>query len=216
MTTRRTGGRRDVAGPVRRGLGHRALAVAAVAVAVGVGGGLVLPGSVHAQQSPPGRTATQLQDRPQQRAADRQAMMARVQREYERHLIRELGLTGDQLRSLRAAVAEFHPPRAAIMRERRELAARLRGMGEAAGSEAEARQLLDRFRALRARELDLQRQEEERLLEFLSPTQLLQLHQVREAFAERIRRLESGAQMRRGSPPDGGSGPPGGRPDTGT
>jgi hypothetical protein len=185
-----------------------------LAILLGVAG-LAAPAALDAQQSPPGRPAAQLQDRPQPRMVDRQAMMARVQRDYERHMVRELGLTGDQLGALRSVIAEFHPPRAAIMRERRELAVALRGLGQASGGEARARELLDRSRALRSRELDLQRQEEERLLEFLSPTQVLQLHQVREAFAERIRRLEGSPQMRRGGPPGGGFSPPDTMPDPG-
>jgi hypothetical protein len=137
-------------------------------------------------------------------AESRQEMMARIQRDYERRLSRELGLTSDQLASVRTIMSEFRSTRGEMMRERYQLRQALERHAEAGGSNAEARRLLDRSRALRAREVDVQRLEEDRLLEVLSVSQLLRFHQMREDFSESIRRMEAQAGGRRGGPPGGG------------
>jgi hypothetical protein len=155
----------------------------------GIGAGEIL-----AQQSRPGATRS---------AETRQEMMTRIQRDYERRLSRELGLSSGQLDSVRTILSEFRSTRGEMMRERYQLRQALERHAEVGGSDAEARRLLDRSRALRAREVDVQRLEEDRLLEVLSVSQLLRFHQVREDFSESIRRMEAQAGSRRGGPPGG-------------
>jgi hypothetical protein len=149
---------------------------------------------IRAQQSRPGATPS---------AETRQEMMARIQRDYERRLSRELGLAPGQLDSVRTILSEFRSTRGEMMRERYQLRQALERHAEVGGSNAEARRLLDRSRALRAREVDVQRLEEDRLLEVLSVSQLLRFHQMREDFSESIRRMEAQAGSRRGGPPGG-------------
>jgi len=151
-------------------------------------------GEVGAQQARPGATPS---------AETRQEMMARIQRDYERRLSRELGLSPGQLDSVRTILSEFRSTRGEMMRERYQLRQALERHAEVGGSNAEARRLLDRSRALRAREVDVQRLEEDRLLEVLSVSQLLRFHQMREDFSESIRRMEAQAGSRRGGPPGG-------------
>ena len=83
------------------------------------------------------------------------------------------------------------------------------GTSRRGGSQQEARRLIDEVRALREREEALMVQEEERLLEFLQPSQVLLLQYLRDQFGNRIRRLgaEDGpVQLRlRGGGPPGGS-----------
>ncbi|TVP49474.1 MAG: hypothetical protein EA350_02025 [Gemmatimonadales bacterium] len=149
---------------------------------------------VLAQQSRPGSTSA---------SETRQEMMARIQRDFERRMSRELGLSPDEMAAVRTIMGEFRSTRGEMMRERFQLRQALERHAEAGGSEAEARRLLDRSRALRAREVDVQRSEEDRLLEVLSVSQLLRLHQLREDFSESIRRMEAQAGARRGGPPGG-------------
>jgi Spy/CpxP family protein refolding chaperone len=164
-------------------------------------------GAVRPAQSPPGA---------HQSMEARQQLMNRVQRDFERNLARELGLSTEQMASLRRVTFEFWGPRSELMRERGQLRAAMERLSQATtADEAAARRLLDRHRALRARELELQRQEEERLLEFLTPGQLLGLHRMRDELSQQIRRLETEVQQRRGGPGSGGPpwGPRPGGPD---
>lgn len=140
----------------------------------------------------------------------RQEMMARVQQSFERRVLRELGLTREQGAALATTFGQFRTSRGALMRDRYQLRRDIEWVVEGGrGTDAEALRLIDRLRGLRARELDLQRQEEDQILQVLSPMQLLSLHHMREAFGESIRRLEMQEHQRRG--PDSISGPPGAR-----
>jgi hypothetical protein len=151
-------------------------------------------GEILAQQTRPGATPS---------AETRQQMMARIQRDYERRMSRELGLSPGQLDSVRTILSEFRSTRGEMMRERYQLRQALERHAELGGSDAEAHRLLDRSRALRAREVDVQRLEEDRLLEVLSVSQLLRFHKMREDFSESIRRMEALAGSRRSGPPGG-------------
>jgi len=140
----------------------------------------------------------------------RQEMMTRIQRNYEQRMARELGLNPDQLEGVRSIMAEFRTTRGEMLRERFQLRQDLDRHLSVRGSDAEARRLLDRTRALRAREIDLQRREEDRLLEVISTSQLLHFHRMRDEFSDSIRRLEfrrpdsPDAPRRPGSPGPGG------------
>ncbi len=129
----------------------------------------------------------------------RQQMMVRIQRDLEARMARELELTQQQQAGLRSVLREFGGERGELMRERFLLRQAMETHRRGDGSEADARRLLDRARALRAREVDLQRREEERLLQILSPTQLLGFHELMAEFNESVRRLE----MQRGRPGPG-------------
>jgi hypothetical protein len=139
-----------------------------------------------------------------QGAEARQQMMLRIQREFERQMAQEVELTPEQMDQVRGILARHMTARGEIMRERHQIRVALFELERSQAGEARARELLDRSRALRARELDLQRTEEEALLEVMSPTQVMRLHRFREGWAERIQRLEAEGRMRRGGgPPDG-------------
>jgi hypothetical protein len=136
----------------------------------------------------------------------RQEMMARVLQSFERRVLRELGLTREQGAFLATTFTQFQTSRGALMRDRFQLRRDIERLVEGgSGTDADAQRLIDRMRGLRARELDLQRQEEDQLLRVLTPMQLLHLHHMREEFGESIRRLEVQEHQRRG--PGGGSTP---------
>jgi Spy/CpxP family protein refolding chaperone len=126
--------------------------------------------------------------------------MARVQAEHERRMVEALGLTTSQSTALRALLQRYRESRMDMMRERASIREDLARHGESGGTDAEARRILDRMRALRAREIEMQRAEEEALLEILNPSQILQLQILRDHFSERIRQLE-GTGRGSGRPP---------------
>jgi hypothetical protein len=132
----------------------------------------------------------------------REQMQRRILMGFEERIVRELGIDEVQGERLRSVTREFRDARRDLMRERIELGRDVRRFVEDEGTDARARRLLDRMRQMRAREAELQRREEERLLEILTPGQLLRLQILREEFADRIRRLESGERGPRGREPD--------------
>jgi DNA-directed RNA polymerase subunit F len=144
---------------------------------------------------------------PEQLRDARRETMARVQAEHERRMVEALGLTPAQSADLRVLLLRYRESRMEMMRERASIREDLVRHGEAGGTDAEARRILDRMRALRAREIEMQRAEEESLLAILNPSQILQLQVLRDHFSERIRRLEGGrpggAPRERESPPPG-------------
>ena len=73
---------------------------------------------------------------------------------------------------------------------------------EGSSDDEEAMELLTRMADLRAEEAALFQAEQERLLEVLSPFQVLEFHSLREQLGERIRSLRRGQGGRRG--PGGG------------
>jgi hypothetical protein len=199
----------------RSGRHYGVLALSLLSVAAsGVGAGesfWVEP--VHAQQAATGaqqgstgssrdqtaQAGTQARSQGASQQESRQEMMARVQQSFERQLLRELGLTREQGTALAETFSQFRTARGALMRDRYQLRREIEQVVEGGrGTDADARRLIDRLRGLRARELDLQRQEEDLLLRVLSPMQLLRLHHMREEFGESIRRLEMQEHQRRG------------------
>jgi hypothetical protein len=116
--------------------------------------------------------------------------MARVQAEHERRIVQALGITPSQVTELRALLVRYRESRMQIMMERAQIRDELVRHGEIGGSEGEAERILDRTRALRAREIEMQRAEEEALLEILTPSQIIQMQVLRNRFSEQIRQLE--------------------------
>jgi hypothetical protein len=121
---------------------------------------------------------------------DRRETMARVQAEHERRMVEELGITRAQGTLLRALLHRYRETRMQIMAERAQIREDLVRHSEVGGSEGDAQRILDRMRALRARELEMQRAEEEALLDILTPSQILQMQVLRDRFSEQIRQLE--------------------------
>lgn len=151
----------------------------------------------------PAPLGAQERERPRAGEISRDEMLQRILHHYERRMVRELGLTSVQLDRIQSVMGEFRPLRYALMQERRELRKRVRDAGASGLGSGEAEDLLDRFQALREREIELQREEELRLLETLNPRQLLHLQLIREDLGEQIRRLD--ARTRSRSRPQGRS-----------
>jgi Spy/CpxP family protein refolding chaperone len=150
-------------------------------------GTLGVPVSVEAQD--PGPRAD--------REMSRQQMQERVQRTFEERMARALDLTEEQQDRMRDALADSREARRELMPRRRELQVEARlFLREDRGDDDRARELIRARRELREAEFRLQRDEEERLLQILSPSQVLRMQMLRDEFGERIRRLEAGPRPR--------------------
>jgi Spy/CpxP family protein refolding chaperone len=117
---------------------------------------------------------------------------------------RRLGLTEEESASLSEIAEEFMPLRRALARDEQAVRRRVEALTlEAPTDDAEASELLARLVDLRRQDAELFVQEQDRMLEVLTPRQVLQMHALREELGERIRRL------RRGRGNSGGNGTPG-------
>lgn len=132
------------------------------------------------------------QDRRERRpsAEERQEMERRARAEMSRMIREELGLTEAEYEPVSAVMERFSDERRALARSerglRRDLEALLEGRAE---DTSDAAEVLQRLVELRQLEADIFRQEQEALLEHLTPPQVLQLHQLRERISRRIREL---------------------------
>lgn len=183
----------------------RHLILGVMTLLLAAGGTLVAPSSGEAQ------------DRPDRSQMSRQEARTEIHRAFERRVARELGLTPEEMSALqevlheyRRARREIFPQRARLTRESREL---LESADAGGGPEVDerARTILDGLRALREREAEVLRSEEERLVELLGPSRALHLQLLREQLVNRIRGLQlrerdeddgerDGRTLRRGRP----------------
>jgi Spy/CpxP family protein refolding chaperone len=173
----------------------RSLAVALVA-------GLVLVPVVGAQV--PGRRM------------DREQLEQRV-RERMAHMIQErLQLSDEEGSRLNQVMDELHDQRRQLRTEERALRQRLQGYVQAHEvDQDEARAIVMRMAELREEEAHLFRTEQERLLEILTPDQLLTLNRLRDQMSQRLRELRGQRPGRNGPPPGGSGRGPGGGPGFG-
>ncbi len=169
--------------------------------------GALLLGLLVAMPSIPGDLEARQRQGPERREMTREQMEERVMREFESRIAEALGLDASSREAMRTALEEFRSRRAPLLQERLRTQARMRRHLNAEGSDEEARAILASLRSLRVREVALQGEEEERLLTILTPGQLLRLHHMRDQFAQRIRRLESGGPRTEAGPRPRGGGP---------
>ena len=163
---------------------------------VGLMAGLVLAGPLEAQRGT-GRRGGGMQDR--------DALEQRVRAMMGRMMQQRLGLTEDQSAQLSEVVGAFDERRAELALA--ELAARRRVEAlvlEGGEDDTEARELLARMAGLRQQEAAIFAEEQDALLEILSPVQVLQMHGMREQIGERIRALRGDRGETRGGRRRGG------------
>ena len=140
---------------------------------------------------------------------DREQLEERVRARMAQMIQERLALSEEEGARMRQILQETHERRRELRMEERALRRRLGAwadQGEGADA-AEARAILERMADLRVAEVDLFRAEQDRLLEFLTPRQVLTFHVLRQRMGERIQELRGG----RGGPggPGGGRGPGG-------
>lgn len=133
----------------------------------------------------------------------RQQMESRILHQFETRMANELELTADQRTRFGQVLEEFRRERGEQMARRLRLQAQVRR--ELQAVTGGGMELIRELQRLREDDAALQRREDEALLAFLSPHQVLRLHLAREQFAQRIRSLEQ-----RDWPPGARRGPGGG------
>ncbi|HUF76119.1 MAG TPA: Spy/CpxP family protein refolding chaperone [Longimicrobiales bacterium] len=137
---------------------------------------------------------------------DREQLERRIRAQMGRMMQQRLGLDAQQSEQLAQVVQDFESRRRELFQEeqttRREVEAFLRGD---AADAAQARELVTRVAELRLQEAELFGQEQEALLEVLTPVQLLRLQELRQELGQRIRALRGGrggdSDRRRGPGP---------------
>jgi Spy/CpxP family protein refolding chaperone len=154
--------------------------------------GLTTP-SLSAQRMPPGGGGRQ----------DREQLERRVRARFAETMQRRLGLTHEQSQRLSEVVDALQGERRSLGRDERALRTRMEAiLTEEGTSDADAREVLLQMEELRLREARLFQTEQERMLEVLTPVQVVRFHAMREQLAARIQQL-------RGGPPGPGRRPGG-------
>ncbi len=192
--------------------------------------GRVIPalalGLVTLSATPRGASA---QRRPGGGPPGRAQLEQRVRARMAQMIRRELGLSDAEVRALNDVTEEFQSRRRELAARRRDLARSAAALARHRPQEArdeEIRSVLAAMADVHDEEARLYREEQQRLLEILTPWQVLRLDLMRERFAEQIRRMrrerprrspDMRGMRRPGGPgdglapwPDGDGGPPGG------
>ena len=132
----------------------------------------------------------------------RQEMELRIQARFGNLVREQLGLDDEQVQSLQDVVLDFRRRRAEFTRDERAARARVAGLGGGRGgvdlTDEEASEILLEMRSLSGEEASIFREEQEALLEILSPSQVVRYIVMRQQLGDRIRGLGS-----RGGPPRG-------------
>jgi Spy/CpxP family protein refolding chaperone len=137
-------------------------------------------------QAAPSRPGSQ-QGPGQGREMTRDEMVERVRGNFNTRMASELRLTPEQSTALLAVFTEFDGPRREIAAQKRRLHGEANSTLRGVRSEDRARTLLAEFARVREREATLLREEEVRLLQVLSPSQVLALQIFREQLGDQIR-----------------------------
>lgn len=141
---------------------------------------------------------------------ERAGLQQRVRVRMDEMIRERLDLTEKEWEEIGDEARGFEQERGALMRQEQALRLRVDALIlEGSEDDEEAGEILDRLITLRRQELELFQREQERLLEILSPSQLVRFQNMREQLGEQIRRLRGGRDgPRRGDELDGGV-PPG-------
>lgn len=146
------------------------------------------------------------------RPQERQQLERRVRARFAEMMRQRLGLSSEEAQRLNATVESFMERRQRIVADEEALRLRMEAIAqEEEPTDAEARTLLASMRELREAEVRLFREEQEALLQVLSPVQLVRFHAMRQQLGQRIQQLRGGMGPGPGGPPAGrGAPPPGG------
>jgi Spy/CpxP family protein refolding chaperone len=150
--------------------------------------------------------------------ADRARLEERVRAQMGRMMRERLGLDEEQAAQLSEVIQEFDGQRRQLFDLEQATRRRVEALLLEGGSDqGEARELIGRMSELREQEAELFREEQDALLEVLTPVQVLRLQALRQDLGQRIRALggRNGGAGGRGPVPGGRMGgmpPPGGVP----
>lgn len=147
----------------------------------------------------------------QQRGRERRnALEQRVRERFSQMIRVRLDLTDEELQALGATLDHFQGVRADIADRRRRARTRVRLLGQSDLGGAEltdeaATETLKLLADLADAEAKLFREEQDALLDILTPTQVLLFTRLRDQLNERLRRQRQSKGV--GGPPGGGPGP---------
>lgn len=130
----------------------------------------------------------------------REEMQARIHAHFEEQLSRELGLDAETRAEVYEVLQSMRSERRALLQRKRALHARRKQFHQEGGSQREARRILAEAREIRSMEARIESEEEARLLEIMSPRQVLQFQVLREELNERIRQMHRGDSLRLSGP----------------
>jgi len=137
--------------------------------------------------------------------SERSGLEQRVRVRMDQMIRQELDLNEDEWKAVGDNARDFDMKRRELMRSEQALKRRVEAIAlEGGANDEEAGEILDQLIALREQELQLFQEEQERLLEILSPSQLVRFQNMREKLGEQIRRLRSGREGLRPSVQLGG------------
>jgi hypothetical protein len=120
-------------------------------------------------------------------------MVRRIQERFQNRLATRMELDRDERAFLADVFTEFGEARAELTPQRRALAAEILEFMSSDRDDDHALALIEELRDLRQQEANLLIEEENRLLEVLRPSQVLELQSLRDQFGNQIRRLDSPA-----------------------
>ena len=124
---------------------------------------------------------------------ERAGLQQRVRVRMDEMIRERLDLTEEEWEEIGDEARDFEQERGALMRQEQALRLRVDVLIlEGSEDDEEAGEILDRLITLRRQELGLFQREQERLLEILSPSQLVRFQNMREQLGEQIRRLRGG------------------------
>ncbi len=127
--------------------------------------------------------------------SERSGLEQRVRVRMDQMIRQELDLNEDEWKAVGDNARDFDMKRRELMRSEQALTRRVEAIAlEGGANDEEAGEILDQLIALREQELQLFQEEQERLLEILSPSQLVRFQNMREKLGEQIRRLRSGRE----------------------
>lgn len=137
----------------------------------------------------PAQLQAQTGERGGEQELGREEMLARIHAQFERELETRLGLDAQGRAEVQEILASMRSERRRLYHRKRALERERKDFGSGGGSQAEARGILAEARAIRADEARIEAEEEARLLEILSPRQVLEFQILRDDFNERIREV---------------------------
>ena len=127
--------------------------------------------------------------------SERSGLEQRVRVRMDQMIRQELDLNEDEWKAVGDNARDFDMKRRELMRSEQALKRRVEAIAlEGGANDEEAGEILDQLIALREQELQLFQEEQERLLEILSPSQLVRFQNMREKLGEQIRRLRRGRE----------------------
>jgi Spy/CpxP family protein refolding chaperone len=155
------------------------------------------PAATRAQQRGPEARRGQVQDREQ--------LERRIRAQMGRMMRARLGLDEGEAAALAETVQDFDARRRELFLQEQATRRRVEALLlEGGDDQAEAAELMDRMAELRLQEARLFGEEQEALLEVLTPAQVLRLQALRQELGQRIRALRGGpggdGARRRGPP----------------